>query len=1161
MTYDEVMAAARRADAAGEASDARRLLEIASLLPDRPQRGANQTAPASGQTPSPMNVYEVEADGQIYEIDAPVEAAVGRAVQDIRAGTAAMPSATPQSTPDMVEAELFDGTILEFPQGTDPAVIDRAARQETQTRRQPSPGIRVEPSSAAPAQGQAAGPWDKYAPPAPAASGPWDKYAPQFGAQAAPQAASGLVEVEIPDGRILEFPAGTSQDVMRGAIQELLAKEGPAKPALVDAATGQALPMPTTPPAYYDGSVAQAAPQAAALPQANTPAEDADFWSWAGDLATDVAGSTARGLRKGVSNIVGAPVELVNASPMLGNLLPGEQGMAPMSDNPVGGAQWVDELMRGGLEGVSEPIVPDYQPQTTAGRFASRVGEEVGAAAVPVAGAMGKAASLTADAARTAVPAIDAARRMNPIARTFVEPMLANRGRTLRREGAFAAAAGTGAQAANEMVTPDGEGTWWSDVLGSIGGMTALGTTKAIGGLGKHVGGAVRGDPAMMEDVAGQIVSSRIIDNSSEMQSAYAQGGRMAVNPEQLARRLENPSRAELAFPGYKADIADRAQDPGISVLAYNTNTVLPGSAAARRNSNAEVVDDWFTASAPEGNASELRAALGRGAQQRIGAATDEAAGVSRAFDSALSDITPQRGPVDRGYAIRSGLETRAEAEKATIADLYGQIDGTLPIDAAALRQRMDSVTQGLPMNDRLRFRPAEADVPAQLPDQAPVSEAMSIRSGLSSDIRATDNPQQRRIAGQYLDEVDDYIRSALPEDQRALMDQAKTARLDYGRRFEDRGAVPDIIRETGRGQYRMPDEVVAGRVTSGPTDYQAVMREAGSDPAARRAVADQIRDEALQANAIRSPDALARFVRDRNFALQDFPEVRNALERAGTSKQTMEAAQATAKQLERNLAPGGPSAAGQYLKYDDTGTRQAIKTAWNSAQPERAIRDLLDVAGDTPATRAAAKAALWEEVKGVGQLSARTETGEDGVTRWSGRKLQQRLNDPRFARTAEILWEDNPEHLSNVRAAADALAGAEGSLRAKAPGSSGTAQALNGKYDASLSMTSIASRMRSVNRGQLSPTIAIVDVASTALRNRAGKVQAKAIDEMLARAINDPEFAAALLRKHNPADEAAMKRAFLGKFGVRIPTVANILAGDDSDDDDPFAQMMGTAR
>lgn len=40
------------------------------------------------------------------------------------------------------------------------------------------------------------------------------------------------------------------------------------------------------------------------------------------------------------------------------------------------------------------------------------------------------------------------------------------------------------------------------------------------------------------------------------------------------------------------------------------------------------------------------------------------------------------------------------------------------------------------------------------------------------------------------------------------------------------------------------------------------------------------------------------------------------------------------------------------------------------------------------------------------------------------------------------------------------------------------------------------------MNRGQLSPTIAVVDVLSIFLRNRAGKVQAMAIDEMMAHVI-----------------------------------------------------------
>ena len=791
-------------------------------------------------------------------------------------------------------------------------------------------------------------------------------------------------------------------------------------------------------------------------------------------------------------------------------------------------------------------LVSDLQADES--RFlAERIGEEIGATAVPVIGAV-----------RAAEGGVDAVRKMNPYIRQFVEPAAVAPGRLATREMTYGAAAGAGAQAANEIVDgQEGEGTWWSDLVGSAAGMLGLGTTQAIGGLGKHMVGAARGDTSMYDDVAGQIVSSRIIDNSTEMQDAYSKYGRDAVDPTQLARRLENPSQAELAFPGYRADIADRAQDPGIAVMAYNTNTVLPGAAAARRNANAEVVDDWFVSNAPEGNASELRAALGQGAEQRISDANASAEGVRGAAESLEQAVTPTMSPTDRGYAIRSGLAGRKDAEMQSIADMYGQVDGTVPIDPAALQQRMDAISDSLPVNDRLRFRPSEADVPGKLPPNAAVSEAMAMRSGLSSDIRspsATD--QQKRVTGQYLDGVDDYITQALPEDQRALMADAKAARLDVGRRFEDRGAVPDILRKTGRDQYGMADETVPGRATRGESDYRAVMSEAGSDPAARKAVADQVMADARQANALRSPEALARFTQDRNFVFGDFPELKPALERAGVSRKMLADAEAIAAKTAKDFAPGGNSATGQYLRYDDTGTRQAIKTAWNSDRPERAIRELLEVAGDTPKTRGAAKAALWEEVKGTGQLSARTETGEDGVTRWSGRKLQQRLNDPKFAKAAEILWSDDPQHLADVKAAADALAGAEGSLRAKAPASSGSAQALGGKMDPALSTASIASRMRSVNRGQLSPTIAIVDVLSTALRNRAGKVQSRAIDEMLAKAINEPEFAAALLRKYNPADEAAMKRSFLGKFGVRVPTVANILAGDQSDDEDPFAGM-----
>ena len=38
----------------------------------------------------------------------------------------------------MIEAELFNGDVLEFPEGTDPAVIDRVVKQETLALRSPA---------------------------------------------------------------------------------------------------------------------------------------------------------------------------------------------------------------------------------------------------------------------------------------------------------------------------------------------------------------------------------------------------------------------------------------------------------------------------------------------------------------------------------------------------------------------------------------------------------------------------------------------------------------------------------------------------------------------------------------------------------------------------------------------------------------------------------------------------------------------------------------------------------------------------------------------------------------------------------------------------------------------------------------------------------------
>ncbi|MEF2549270.1 hypothetical protein VQ045_19140 [Aurantimonas sp. E1-2-R+4] len=148
-----------------------------------------------------------------------------------------------------------------------------------------------------------------------------------------------------------------------------------------------------------------------------------------GDYAIDTGLIALEGARKGMSGILGAPVDMVNAAPMLANLLPGVEGVGPISDHPVGGSEFVDAIMSGfGL------IKPAPKPTDAFQRVTGRVGAEVGAT-IPFVGAGGMIAR----------KGVDAVREMGPIARTFGEPMAVSPAKTVGREMEYAIGSGAGA--------------------------------------------------------------------------------------------------------------------------------------------------------------------------------------------------------------------------------------------------------------------------------------------------------------------------------------------------------------------------------------------------------------------------------------------------------------------------------------------------------------------------------------------------------------------------------------------------------------------------------------------------------------------------------------------------------------------------------------------
>ena len=112
--------------------------------------------------------------------------------------------------------------------------------------------------------------------------------------------------------------------------------------------------------------------------------------------ATEKAGAALKGFNVGtLADIVGAPADLLNQLPRLGNLLPGEQGFQPFSQNPVLGSQSIRNTMSNlfdiGYKDVTD-LPADQRPFAVGGEV---VGQTAGTL-VPIAAAARNVSALNA---------------------------------------------------------------------------------------------------------------------------------------------------------------------------------------------------------------------------------------------------------------------------------------------------------------------------------------------------------------------------------------------------------------------------------------------------------------------------------------------------------------------------------------------------------------------------------------------------------------------------------------------------------------------------------------------------------------------------------------------------------------------------------------------
>jgi hypothetical protein len=299
----------------------------------------------------------------------------------------------------------------------------------------------------------------------------------------------------------------------------------------------------------------------------------------------------------------------------------------------------------------------------------------------------------------------------------------------------------------------------------------------------------------------------------------------------------------------------------------------------------------------------------------RIGAAEDRALARQGEFETAAQTAQPTLpDATQRGVAVREALAERYAQEQDRVRQAYQPIDeANIQVDAAPLAQRFDEITAALPMNDRQRFLPAEARVPQQLvlpatPDApssildptgtpfvrpgapasgtVPLNEITALRSGLTDDIRVANAAGEARRAGVaqgFRAPIDEYMDAILPGDLKAQLDTARATRRDVADRFERPGtAIENTLRAREGGGYALDDSAVPGRFA--PTDqgrvndFQAAMREAGTNPRLRGALADEVLADVNRRGLAQNPAELRRYMGERNIMLEAFPELRDRL-------------------------------------------------------------------------------------------------------------------------------------------------------------------------------------------------------------------------------------------------------------------------------------------
>lgn len=914
------------------------------------------------------------------------------------------------------------------------------------------------------------------------------------------------------------------------------------------------------------------APQAAAPVRTGVPTESEPMLSAAGQpmqappqpqersLVDTILGSgmaALEGIDNGLANVIGLPVSAVNAAPQLLNILPGVEGVPSFSPRPFMG---IEDLMALKGELASDLGMQNYEPQGAAERIISRVGEDVGAMALPGAAALQAGAKMGAQGARAA------ARTAGPVGRQYyntVEKAAVDPRAFLRSEGTMSAGAGLGAGVANEAVDSNTTAGQAAEMAGSVAGVGLTSIGKAVIPRLKDVAAAVSGNEKFASRVTKENVVDTIMRNSDEMSKQAVAG---PVDTTEFADALTRPSRAEEVIPGYRASTADRAGDFGLGQFENARMRANNSSAfSARRESNVNAIEEALAPITPTEQPGAFSSALEAERGKRLGAAGEAVTQAQSRFESATQGLKPVMTGEGRGADLRAALEGASEQTKELVSKAWEPINtSTEPVDFNPLADSFDSVTGNLSRAEKNRFAPREADLPRSMADEGPqpLNEITGIRTALTdaaAEAKNSGRVNEARVLGQYIDALDQSFSEAVPPSLTGQYSAARGASRDYADRFKRPQTAISQTLDKREGMYAQPDSAVtqkflqddSGRIA----DFKALIKETGTDARTRGAIRDQMLADIEKRGLLEKPEQLKQYIGRFKTVLDEFPDLRQELGDAGGLRQSFDTAATQQKATLRELGDGvtpGRSAVSKYLTKGEANYKDAMNGVINANDQAKATDELMTFVGKDKKAIEGARKAFWGVMEDKGRSKDMAKQTVSGTMPWEPPQWNKFLDDPGTKAVAERLYKDNPEHLENLRTIAGALKQTDlGKKAGVIANPSGTAQMQRGN----VSLAEAQSKAYEVARGRVSKIYFATFIAGKITNRLVSKQSEQAFQKMLDRALVDPDAAAALLKEYNPANRAALNRSAKLWLGNQAADFTKML---DDEDETTEAIMRG---